>query len=176
MDGGVPEVGERGGAFRVPYGRWRHRLLFRASAKPEGVIGNMGNKTMRFELRLTAKEKEILKRKAKKYGMTPSELVRHALIHSDDLSINVIDIAPLRKMVFEIHKHGVNLNQMMRFLNTYGLDAFDESQVIPVLESERTVFTEAKAALLSLEEAARAKKVIVSFEMPEDDESESEDS
>lgn len=136
----------------------------------------MGNKTMRFELRLTAKEKEILKRKAKKYGMTVSELVRHALIHSDDLSIATIDMAPLKKMVFEIHKHGVNLNQMMKFLNTYGLDAFNENQVIPILESERAVFTEAKAALRSLEEAARERNVIVSLEMPEDEDDEDEQS
>lgn len=134
----------------------------------------MGNKTMRFELRLTAKEKETLKRKAKKYGMTPSELVRHTLIHSDDLSINVIDIAPLRKMVFEIHKHGVNLNQLMKFLNTYGLDAFNENRVIPILENERAVFLEAKAALRSLEEAARARNVIVSLEMPDDEDDEDE--
>jgi replication initiation and membrane attachment protein DnaB len=135
----------------------------------------MGNKTMRFELRLTAKEKETLKRKAKKYGMTPSELVRHTLIHSDDLSINVIDIVPLRKMAFEIHKHGVNLNQLMKFLNTYGLDAFNENRVIPILENERAVFLEAKAALRSLEEEARARNVIVSLEMPDDEEDESED-
>lgn len=135
----------------------------------------MGNKTMRFELRLTAKEKETLKRKAKKYGMTPSELVRHTLIHSDNLSINVIDIVPLRKMVFEIHKHGVNLNQLMKFLNTYGLDAFNENRVIPILENERAVFLEAKAALRSLEEETRARNVIVSLEMPDDEEDESED-
>lgn len=136
----------------------------------------MRNKNKSVLVWMSEEERNKLKRKAKRYGMTVSDLVRHVLIYSDNLSITTIDIAPLRKMVFEIHKHGVNLNQMMKFLNTYGLDAFSENKVMPILENERTVFLEAKAALRSLEEEARERKVIITLEMPDDEEDEYEDS
>ena len=129
----------------------------------------MDCKTSRFELRLTAREKKILKRKAEKVGLTVSDFVRSSLIHSDNLSINVIDTSVLRKTLFELHKHGVNLNQLMKFCNTYGLDAFNESHVIPALENERTVFLQTKAALLSLEEEARKGNVVVNLEIADDD-------
>lgn len=124
----------------------------------------MRNKTMRFELRLTSREKDILKRRAKKYGMSPSEFVRSYLIHSDNLSIAVIDTEPIRKLFFEIHKHGVNLNQLMKFCNTYGLEAFNESHVIPALESERMVFLQTQAALESLREEAAKQNVTIRLE------------
>lgn len=134
----------------------------------------LGYKTSRFELRLTTREKEILRRKAKKVGLTVSDFVRSSLIHSDNLTINVIDTSVLSKTLFELHKHGVNLNQLMKFCNTYGLDAFNESHVIPTLENERTVFLQTKAALLSLEEEARRGNVVVNLEI--DDDMEEEDS
>ena len=61
--------------------------------------------------------------------------MRSSLIHSDNLTINVIDTSVLSKTLFELHKHGVNLNQLMKFCNTYGLDAFNESHVIPTLRT-----------------------------------------
>ena len=114
----------------------------------------------------------ILKRKAKKVGLTVSDFVRSSLIHSDNLTINVIDTSVLSKTLFELHKHGVNLNQLMKFCNTYGLDAFNESHVIPTLENERTVFLQTKAALLSLEEEARRGNVMVNLELSDDMEEE----
>ena len=107
-------------------------------------------------------------------GGTVSDFVRSSLIHSDNLTINVIDTSVLSKTLFELHKHGVNLNQLMKFCNTYGLDAFNESHVIPTLENERTVFLQTKAALLSLEEEARKGNVMVNLEI--DDDMEEEDS
>ena len=135
----------------------------------------MGYKTSRFELRLTTREKEILKRKAKKVGLTVSDFVRSSLIHSDNLTVTVIDTSVLSKTLFELHKHGVNLNQLMKFCNTYGLDAFNESHVIPTLENERTVFLQTKAALLSLEKEARKGNVVVNLGLSDDMEEEIED-
>lgn len=123
-------------------------------------------------VRVSEKERNILKRKAKKVGLTVSDFVRNSLIHSDNLTITVIDTSVLSKTLFELHKHGVNLNQLMKFCNTYGLDAFNESHVIPTLENERTVFLQTKAALLSLEEEARKGNVMVNLEMNEDMEEE----
>ena len=117
---------------------------------------------------MTDKERQILKRKAKKVGLTVSDFVCSSLIHSDNLTITVIDTSVLSKTLFELHKHGVNLNQLMKFCNTYGLDAFNENYVIPTLENERTVFLQTKAALSSLEEEARRGNVVVNLGMGDD--------
>ena len=147
----IPELGNGGGTVsKVP--------LYESEDK------RLENREIWLKVRVTNKERQILKRRAKKVGLTVSDFVRSSLIHSDNLSINVIDTEPIRKMVFEIHKHGVNLNQLMKFCNTYGLDAFNESQVIPVLEEERTVFLQAKAALESLKEEAGKRNVTILLE------------
>lgn len=134
----------------------------------------MDYKTSRFELRLTTREKEILKHKAKKVGLTVSDFVRNSLIHSDNLTINIIDTSVLSKTLFELHKHGVNLNQLMKFCNTYGLDAFNENHVIPTLDNERDVFAKTQAALSSIAEEAQRGNVMVNLEMGDDIEEEIE--
>ena len=73
----------------------------------------MGKKEKYILVRVTEKERNILKRKAKKVGLTVSDFMRSSLIHSDNLTINVIDTSVLSKTLFELHKHGVNLNQLM---------------------------------------------------------------
>lgn len=135
----------------------------------------MDYKTSRFELRLTTREKEILRRKAKKVGLTVSDFVRSSLIHSDNLTINVIDTSVLSKTLFELHKHGVNLNQLMKFCNTYGLDAFNENHVIPTLDNERNVFAKTQAALSSIAEEVRKGNIVVNLEINDDMEEEFED-
>ena len=134
----------------------------------------MSRKERSILIRVTDKEREIIKRKAAKLGMTVSEYVRTALIHTDNLNITMIDVRPIEKIATELHKQGVNLNQLMKFCNTYGLDAFNESHVIPTLENERTVFLQTKAALLSLEEEARKGNVMVNLEIDDDMEEEIE--
>jgi hypothetical protein len=124
---------------------------------------------------LTTREKEILRRKAKKVGLTVSDFVRSSLIHSDNLTINVIDTSVLSKTLFELHKHGVNLNQLMKFCNTYGLDAFNENHVIPTLDNERNVFAKTQAALSSIAEEARKGNIVVNLEINDDMEEEFED-
>lgn len=135
----------------------------------------MDYKTSRFELRLTTREKEILRRKAKRVGLTVSDFVRSSLIHSDNLTINVIDTSVLSKTLFELHKHGVNLNQLMKFCNTYGLDAFNENHVIPTLDNERNVFAKTQAALSAIAEEARKGNIVVNLEINDDMEEEFED-
>ena len=124
---------------------------------------------------MTTREKEILRRKAKKVGLTVSDFVRSSLIHSDNLTINVIDTSVLSKTLFELHKHGVNLNQLMKFCNTYGLDAFNENHVIPTLDNERNVFAKAQAALSAIAEEARKGNIVVNLEINDDMEEEFED-
>lgn len=84
-------------------------------------------------IRLSEREKRTLKRKAAKNGMTVSEYARTLLANSDDATIRVIDTEPLRKAAHELAKQGTNLNQFMKFLNTYGIKVFDagEAQRVP---------------------------------------------
>ena len=69
---------------------------------------------------MTEREKEILKRKAAKNGITVSEYAQKLLANSDDETIRVIDTEPLRMAAHELAKQGTNLNQFMRFLNSNG--------------------------------------------------------
>ena len=115
-------------------------------------------------IRLSEREKRTLKRKAANYGMTVSEYARTLLIHSDDVTIKVIDTEPLKKMAHELAKQGTNLNQFMKFLNTYGIrrcglgllaqhrDAHTEAQ--RVLAREVETFMEVAEALAALRREA----------------------
>ena len=93
----------------------------------------MQKKEARVEVRMTDREKKTLKRKAAKYEMTVSEYARTLLIHSDDVTIKVIDTEPLKKAAHELAKQGTNLNQFMKFLNTYGIKVFDVGEAQRVL-------------------------------------------
>ena len=63
----------------------------------------MDSRTKRFELRLNAHEKEVLKERAAKAGVSVSDLVRLALVYSDRLTVRTIDISPLRDPVSYTH-------------------------------------------------------------------------
>lgn len=60
--------------------------------------------------------------------MTVSDYARTLLINSDDATIKVIDTEPLKKAAHELAKQGTNLNQFMKFLNTYGIKVFDAGE------------------------------------------------
>lgn len=87
-------------------------------------------------IRLSEREKRTLKRKAANYGMTVSDYARTLLINSDDATIKVIDTEPLKKTAHELAKQGTNLNQFMKFLNTYGIKVFDAGEAQRVLARE----------------------------------------
>ena len=63
-----------------------------------------------------------------------------AVLTSDDVSIKVIDTQPLKKAAHELAKQGTNLNQFMKFLNTYGVKVFDPEEAKRVLEKEVSSF------------------------------------
>ena len=105
-------------------------------------------------IRLSEREKRTLKRKAANYGMTVSEYARTLLIHSDDVTIKVIDTEPLKKAAHELAKQGTNLNQFMKFLNTYGIKVFDAGEAQRVLAREVETFMEVAEALAALRREA----------------------
>lgn len=121
----------------------------------------MNRKEERIELRLSKHEKNLLLRKAQKSGMTVSDYVRQSLIHSRDGTINVIDTTPLRDAVFELTKQGINLNQFMKFLNTYGVKAFDAERAEQVLSRECDLLLAVEDALSALLREAEKDNVFI---------------
>ena len=131
----------------------------------------MSKKEKNILIRVTDKDREIIKRKAARLGMTVSEYVRTTLIHSDNLNITMIDVGPIEKIATELHKQGVNLNQLMKFLNTYGIDAYNAEETFRVLTHEGDMFLKVSDVLGQLcEEAARYKVYITDHDFSEDDE------
>lgn len=121
----------------------------------------MRRKAARVEVRMTEREKETLKRKAAKNGMTVSEYARTLLANSDDATIRVIDTEPLKKAAHELAKQGTNLNQFMKFLNTYGRRAFDEKEAEAVLAKEVETFEQVAGALIALRNEAEKNNVFL---------------
>ena len=77
-----------------------------------------------------------------------------AVLTSDDVSIKVIDTQPLKKAAHELAKQGTNLNQFMKFLNTYGVKVFDPAEAKRVLEKEVSAFAEIMESLAALRREA----------------------
>lgn len=156
---------------RQPCRSISHRLQTRRrylqtddSGKTRGAESDMRRKEARVEVRMTEHEKEALKRKAAKNGMTVSEYARTLLANSDDATIRVIDTEPLRKAAHELAKQGTNLNQFMRFLNTYGSNALDHEEAKAVLGKEVAAFSEIMEALAALRREADRNNVHLKIE------------
>ena len=132
--------------------------------KTRGDENDMQKKEARVEVRMTDREKKTLKRKAANYEMTVSEYARTLLIHSDDVTIKVIDTEPLKKAAHELAKQGTNLNQFMKFLNTYGVKVFDPEEAKRVLEKEVSSFSEIMEALAALRREADRNNIHLQIE------------
>ncbi len=87
-----------------------------------------------------------------------------AVLTSDDVSIKVIDTEPLKKAAHELAKQGTNLNQFMKFLNTYGVKVFDPGEAKRVLEKEVSSFSEIMEALAALRREANRNNIHLQIE------------
>ena len=113
----------------------------------------MRNREVQIKFYATEKERESIRRNAKRVGMKMGEYAR-AVLTSDDVSIKVIDTQPLKKAAHELAKQGTNLNQFMKFLNTYGIKVFDAGEAQRVLAREVETFMEVAEALAALRREA----------------------
>lgn len=113
----------------------------------------MRNREVQIKFYATEKERESIRRNAKRAGMKMGEYAR-AVLTSDDVSIKVIDTQPLKKAAHELAKQGTNLNQFMKFLNTYGVKVFDAGEAQRVLAREVETFMEVAEALAALRREA----------------------
>ncbi|RGY30554.1 hypothetical protein DXA43_09985 [Collinsella sp. OF02-10] len=123
----------------------------------------MRNREVQIKFYATEKERESIRRNAKRAGMKMGEYAR-AVLTSDDVSIKVIDTEPLRKAAHELAKQGTNLNQFMRFLNTYGSNALDHEEAKAVLGKEVAAFSEIMEALAALRREADRNNVHLKIE------------
>lgn len=87
-----------------------------------------------------------------------------AVLTSDDVSIKVIDTQPLKKAAHELAKQGTNLNQFMKFLNTYGVKVFDPEEAQRVLAREVETFMEVAEALAALRREANRNNIHLQIE------------
>ena len=113
----------------------------------------MRNREVQIKFYATEKERESIHRNAKRAGMKMGVYAR-AVLTSDDVSIKVIDTEPLKKAAHELAKQGTNLNQFMKFLNTYGVKVFDAGEAQRVLAREVETFMEVAEALAALRREA----------------------
>ena len=121
-------------------------------------------------VRVSEEERNVLKQRAARAGVSVSDLVRLALVYSDRLTVRTIDISPLRNLYFELTKQGTNLNQYVKFLNTYGGDAYNRSAAKQLIERNGELLFRIGDAMTAFEhEAERGGILIIHLEEGEDD-------
>lgn len=123
----------------------------------------MRNREVQIKFYATEKERKSIRRNAKRAGMKMGEYAR-AVLTSDDVSIKVIDTEPLKKAAHELAKQGTNLNQFMKFLNTYGIKVFDAGEAQRVLAREVETFMEVAEALAALRREADRNNIHLQIE------------
>ena len=117
----------------------RARLLQRDSAEPKAGLLRLAKgdaeerRSNRITIRLTDSELLWIVERAAWRGCTPSALVRIMAFSINDIAPIVIDTRSLDAAYLELHRQGVNLNQLMAYLNTYKGGA-DTSKVARALE------------------------------------------
>lgn len=107
---------------------------------PSGKVGTLDAKETRSDsirVQVTAEEKRALKERADSLGCSMSDLVRRSAIQGKVVQQNEIDIEAVRRMTHELLKQGTNLNQLMYFLNSNGIAAFDPAEVLQVIWNVR---------------------------------------
>ena len=113
---------------------------------------------------VTERERDALKRRARRARMTVGAYARHALIHSNDLTVVQIDTAPFEGALHELRKIGGNLNQIARHLNTYGMGPGGEIVVRRAFGGLESAYMTVTQALISLRKEAGRHKVVIDLE------------
>ena len=87
------------------------------------------NAMTRVDLRMTVYEKNLLRLNAAHAGCTLSEYVRQTAVYSTPPSPIIVDMDEMAQLHFELRKEGVNLNQLVRAINTYGAEEVDADAI-----------------------------------------------
>lgn len=78
-------------------------------------------RTCRLDIRLTAKEREQLKRLAKKSNQTLSDYCRRSILKVRDGPVIEVDTSLMPDALRQLKGVSTNLNQLARAVNAYGL-------------------------------------------------------
>lgn len=97
-------------------------------------------RTRQVKFYVTDDEYQTLKKKAKRNGMSVGKYIREMLIHASGKPVPTIDVAPLKSIDHELKKQGTNLNQLMYFLNAYGIQDYNSEEVRRVLGLKGEVY------------------------------------
>lgn len=81
-------------------------------------MGDFG-KGARINVRLSAAERDALRRRAELAGVTVSEYVRRRALSDGDRTVVYVDESELKKLFVQLRRVGSNLNQCARELNTH---------------------------------------------------------
>lgn len=85
----------------------------------------MIKKTSDLHIRLTPAEYELLQKKSKEQGLTMSAYIRLIIIGKTKENNEKID-----KLIYEVNKAGVNINQIAQKLNAKGIYHGDELKAV----------------------------------------------
>ncbi len=117
----VRDSARRAGCSMSEYAR-EAMGLSQTSSQDEGREGaplDGGFRSDRLRIRFTPEERAWLEERAAWLGCTVPSLVRRMLFSEKVFQPVVIDASALRKAWLELHYQGVNLNELMAYLNTY---------------------------------------------------------
>lgn len=112
----------------------------------------------------TERERNSLKRKAAKAGLTVSEYVRQTLVYSDKATVVLVDTSPFEAALVELRMQGVNLNQIAKQLNSGYGDPNLKETVEQIHEHVSDVYLNVTGALIALREEADKHKLVIDFE------------
>lgn len=93
--------------------------------------GRFRNRQVKFYV--TDDEYRRLHKKAERYGMSVGKYIRDKAIYSDGRPAPTIDVSSLKSIEHELKKQGTNLNQLMYFLNSYGIEGYNAEEVRRVI-------------------------------------------
>lgn len=77
----------------------------------------------RVQISLDAEHLSKLRTMAQSQGCSVSEFVRRFIIDGEKLRTIVVNREVVSQVLFEIHKQGVNLNQIAKAMNMHGVDS-----------------------------------------------------
>lgn len=110
-----------------------------------------------IQIMVTDEEKSALKEKAASLGCTVSDYMRRSALQGET---NMLDLSlePLESLKHEYRKQGVNLNQLMYFLNRTKGKNYNDKEVAAVLKKVRKTAALAYETLAEIREDYHQRK------------------
>lgn len=132
--------------------------------------GRFRNRQVKFYV--TDAEYAVLRKKAKLHGMSVGKYIREMLIYVGSKPAPTIDVSSLKSIEHELLKQGTNLNQLMYYLNSYGIQGYNAEEVRRVLGQKGEAYVKLCNALGDLRDEAERHHVhiLVTNEDDENDE------